>query len=49
MLVILGVYAVFFGVCFIISCSHRVRHQQWPDGEQILSGLTKMVTFRHKR
>ncbi len=49
MLVILSVYAIFFGICFIISCTDRVNYQQWPDGEQILSRLTRMVTFGRKR
>lgn len=46
---ILTLYVVFFGLCFIISCIHRVKHQQWPDGEEILFGLTKMVPFKRKR
>ncbi len=47
--VILGMYVGFFLICFIISCTHLVRYQRWPDGEQILSGLTKMVPKSLKR
>jgi len=40
---IIILYGVFFTICAIISFYHRIRHKQWPDGEDILADLTKPI------